>query len=56
MLLFFAPVIVGVIVFRDRIAHEWPAMSAGMVGSLLVVLLVTGWTTKPALAGKASRQ
>jgi holin-like protein len=43
MLLFFAPVIVGVIVYRERIAAEWPAMTAGMVGSLLVVLLVTGW-------------
>ncbi len=43
MLLFFAPVIVGVIVYRERIAREWPGMTAGMVGSLFVVMLVTGW-------------
>jgi holin-like protein len=43
MLLFFAPVVVGVIVYRDRIAREWPAMTAGVIGSLLVTMLVTGW-------------
>jgi len=52
MLLFFAPVIVGVIVYRDQIARQWPAMTAGVVGSLLVVLLVTGWTTTWLLSGK----
>ena len=43
MLLFFAPVIVGVIVYRDWIGREWPAITVGLLGSLLVVLLVTGW-------------
>jgi len=46
MMLFFAPVIVGVILFKDRIAHEWLAIGAGIVGSLLVVLLVTGWSVE----------
>jgi holin-like protein len=44
MMLFFAPVIVGVIVFKDPLAHEWLPISVGLVGSLLIVLLATGWT------------
>jgi len=43
MLLFFAPVVVGVVAFTPLLRREWPAVTVGLVGSFLVVLLVTGW-------------
>lgn len=46
MLLFFAPVVVGSIVFTPLLRREWAAVTAGLVGSYLVVLLVTGWVAK----------
>ncbi|RKP52984.1 CidA/LrgA family protein [Cohnella endophytica] len=45
MMIFFAPTIVGVLVFADRIGEEWAAISISLVGSTIVVLLLTGWTT-----------
>jgi holin-like protein len=42
MLLFFAPVIVGAIAFLPVLRREWPAVAGGVVGSMLVVLVVTG--------------
>jgi holin-like protein len=44
MLLFFAPVVVGVIAFESMMRREWLAITVGLVGSFLVVMLVTGWT------------
>jgi holin-like protein len=46
MLLFFAPVVVGVIEFRGLLRTQWLPITSGIVGSFLVVLLVTGWTAK----------
>jgi holin-like protein len=43
MLLLFAPVVVHVVVYRDRIVGEWPAMSAGIAGGMIIAMLVTGW-------------
>jgi holin-like protein len=44
MLLFFAPVIVGVIAFEALLRREWLAVTVGLVGSWLAVLLATGWS------------
>jgi len=44
MLLFFAPVIVGALAVREQLGVEWFSIAVGLVGSFLVVLLVTGWT------------
>lgn len=46
MLLFFAPVIVGVIALPPALRSQWPSMVTGVVGSLLIVLLITGWVAK----------
>lgn len=46
MLLFFAPVIVGVVAFGDLLAREWVAISVGLVGSWLAVIVVTGLVAK----------
>jgi holin-like protein len=46
MLLFFAPVVVGVIEFRGLLRTQWLPITSGIVGSFLVVLLITGWTAK----------
>lgn len=45
MMIFFAPTIVGTIVFFSRIGSEWVSISLSLVGSALTVLLITGWTT-----------
>ena len=45
MMVFFAPTIVGVIVFFSRIGEEWVAITLSLVGSTFLVLLITGWTT-----------
>ena len=42
MLLFFAPVIVGAVAFLPVLRREWPAVAGGVIGSMLVVLVVTG--------------
>jgi holin-like protein len=46
LMLFFVPYIVGTIVFWPLIRSEAAAIITGMVISTLVVMLVTGWTTK----------
>ena len=43
MLLFFAPAIVAAVPRVADLRPQWAAVAAGLVGSLLVVLLVTGW-------------
>ena len=45
MTLFFAPTIVGTMVFFTRIGEEWVSISLSLIGSALAVLLVTGWST-----------
>ncbi|MFC5404877.1 CidA/LrgA family protein [Cohnella soli] len=53
MMIFFAPTIVGVLVFADRLGEEWVAVTASLAGSAFVVLLVTGWmTTRLAKEGR----
>jgi holin-like protein len=46
LMLFFVPYIVGTIVFWPLIRSEAAAIVTGLVVSTLVVMLVTGWTTK----------
>ena len=43
LLLFFAPVITGVIAFLPQIRAEWPAITVSLVGSTITVMLITGW-------------
>ena len=56
MLLFFAPVIVGIIVYRERFREEWPAMTVGLVGSLFIAMLVTGWVAMLLIGKKGKGQ
>jgi putative effector of murein hydrolase LrgA (UPF0299 family) len=46
MLLFFAPVIVGVVAFEKLLREEWVAILVGLVGSWAVVIVVTGLVAK----------
>jgi holin-like protein len=46
MLIFFAPTIVGTIVFFPRIGQEWLAISISLIVSTLLTLLLTGWLTE----------
>jgi holin-like protein len=43
MMLFFAPVIAGTIVFIPLIRNEWPSIVATLFVSTMVVVGVTGW-------------
>jgi holin-like protein len=45
MMVLFAPLIVGVIVFFSLIRAEWLIISGSLVGSTIIVLLLTGWAT-----------
>jgi len=56
MLLFFAPVIVGVIQFGPQIRQEWLAIAVSLIGSTLAVMLVTGWIATAAIATKREKQ
>lgn len=42
MLLFFIPYVVGIVAFMPVLEAHWVSISAGIVGSTLVVLWVTG--------------
>jgi len=53
MMLFFAPVVVGVLAFFPLIGREAAAFFGGLLVSAVAVMLVTGWTTR-ALAGKSA--
>lgn len=56
MLLFFAPAIVAAVPQVVQLRSQWAVAAAGLVGSLLIVLLVTGWTATrliPAQEGAA---
>jgi holin-like protein len=43
MLLFFAPAVIKAIPLFGQYRRDWTAIGISLVGSLLVVLLVTGW-------------
>src|SRR5690606_6605721 len=42
MMLFFAPLIVGVVSVANLIGHEWLIVTAGIVISTLLTLIITG--------------
>ena len=42
MMLFFAPIIVGVVVFFPLIERQWLPIGVGLVSSTLLVLVLTG--------------
>ncbi len=46
MLLFFAPVVVGVMVFFPLIGRQWLPLGLGLIGSTLAVLLAAGATVQ----------
>jgi holin-like protein len=46
LMLFFVPYIVGTVVFWPLIRSEAAAIVTGLIVSTLVVMLVTGWTTR----------
>ncbi|WP_019423162.1 CidA/LrgA family protein [Paenibacillus sp. OSY-SE] len=43
MLLFFIPYVVGIVAFMPVLEAHWVSISAGIVGSTLIVLWVTGF-------------
>lgn len=45
MMIFFAPIIVGTMVFFPLLGEYWISISFTIVLSTIVVLLVTGWST-----------
>jgi len=51
MMLFFLPFVVGTMVFFPMIGANWISIGAGVIGSSLAVLLVTGYA-----ASKLQRQ
>jgi holin-like protein len=55
MMLLFAPLVVGVVQYRDQLRTEWAAMVGAVVGATLMVLLVSGAVAQ-ALLPKSDRQ
>lgn len=51
MMLFFAPIIVGTLVFFPLIGQQWLTILISLVGSAAAALMVTGWITTM-LSGK----
>lgn len=45
MLLFFTPYVVGTLAFFPLIGSQWISIAGGLIGSTLLVLIVTGWVT-----------
>lgn len=45
MMLFFAPLIVGVIVFFPLLGEQWFSIAVSLVISTCIVLVVSGWVT-----------
>lgn len=45
MMLFFAPLIVGVILFFPLLGEQWPSIVISLIVSTCVVLIVSGWVT-----------
>jgi holin-like protein len=56
MLLFFAPVIVGVIQFGPQIRQEWAAIAVSLIGSTLAVMLVTAWIATAMIGFRQEKQ
>ena len=56
MLLFFAPVVVGVIQFGPQIRQEWAVIAVSLIGSTLSVMLVTGWIATASMGVKRRKQ
>ncbi|RXZ81654.1 CidA/LrgA family protein [Paenibacillaceae bacterium] len=46
MMIFFAPIIVGTMMFFGRIGAEWLPIAASLIGATIVVLLVSGGVTE----------
>jgi holin-like protein len=46
MMLFFAPIIAGTVVFIPLLKNEWRSIVATLVISTLCVIVVTAWTAK----------
>jgi holin-like protein len=46
MMLFFAPTIVGTLLYIDRFGKEWPLIVLSIIGVIALVLLVTAWVTE----------
>lgn len=46
MMLFFTPLIVGVILIFPRFESQLVPLIAGLIGSTIVVMLVTGWSVQ----------
>src|SRR5271170_4324921 len=55
MLLFFAPVIVGVIAFFPELREQRLAITVSLVVSTIIVMLVTGWTATLLIKGKGGK-
>lgn len=45
MMLFFAPLVVGVIIFFPLISEQWASIVVGLIVSTMLVLVVSGWVT-----------
>jgi holin-like protein len=56
MLLFFAPVIVGVIQFGPQIRQQWAAIAVSLIGSTLAVMLVTGWIATAMIGSRRGKR
>lgn len=57
MLLFFAPVVVGAMALSGLLRQQWWSISLALVGSLLIGMLITGWTAGAMISrGRHDRQ
>lgn len=56
MMLFFAPFVVGTIVFFPLLSREWAAVLLPVVVSTVLIIAVTGWTAKKMDGGRSSLQ
>lgn len=45
MMLFFAPIVVGTMLFFPLLGEYWVSISISLIMSTIFVLLVTGWST-----------
>lgn len=54
MMLFFTPIIVGVVLIFPRFESQLVPLLAGLIGSTVVVMLVTGWSIQVLRPEKSS--
>ncbi|MCC7349396.1 MAG: CidA/LrgA family protein [Phycisphaerales bacterium] len=52
MLLFFAPVVVGAMALSGILRQQWPSITLALTGSLLIGMLITGWTASALMRGR----